>query len=129
MSQNKIKVIHKETLKGLDSLLRLHLDHNHIEFISPEAFYGLTKLQLVHLEGNQLQQLHTDTFVTLRYSQVFEVSSVRTIHLSDNLLTTLPADIFSGCSHLENLFLHGNPWKCDCRMKWFSEWEQTHAGE
>lgn len=129
MSHNRIKEIHKETFKGLDSVLALYLDHNHIEFISPEAFYGLTKLQVVHLEGNQLQQLHTDTFVTLRHSQVFKVSSVRTIDLSDNLLTMLPADIFSGCSHLEDLFLHGNPWKCDCRMKWFSVWAQRHAGE
>ncbi|XP_059187647.1 immunoglobulin superfamily member 10 [Centropristis striata] len=128
MSFNKVKEIKKETLKGLESLLRLHMDHNSIEFISPEAFYGLTKLQLVHLEGNQLQQLHPDTFITLRHSQVFKVSSVRNIHLSDNLLTTLPGDIFSGCSQLENLFLHGNPWTCDCRMKWFSVWAQRNTG-
>nr|XP_046245740.1 immunoglobulin superfamily member 10 [Scatophagus argus] len=128
MSFNKVKKINKETFKGLDSLLRLHMDHNHIEFISPEAFYGLTKLQLVHLEGNHLQQLHPDTFITLRHSQVFKVSSVRNIHLSDNLLTTLPADIFSGCSQLENLFLHGNPWTCDCRMKWFSVWARRNTG-
>ncbi|XP_042343288.1 immunoglobulin superfamily member 10 [Plectropomus leopardus] len=128
MSFNKVKEIKKETLKGMDSLLRLHMDHNHIEFISPEAFYGLTKLQLVHLEGNHLQQLHPDTFITLRHSQVFKVSSVKNIHLSDNLLTTLPANIFSGCSQLENLFLHGNPWTCDCRMKWFSVWAQRNTG-
>ncbi|TKS80935.1 Immunoglobulin superfamily member 10 [Collichthys lucidus] len=128
MSFNKVKKINKETFKGLESLLRLHMDHNNIEFISPEAFYGLTNLQLVHLEGNHLQQLHPDTFITLRHSQVFKVSSVRNIHLSDNLLTTLPADIFSGCSQLENVFLHGNPWTCDCRMKWFSVWAQRNAG-
>ncbi|XP_008288209.1 immunoglobulin superfamily member 10 [Stegastes partitus] len=128
MSFNKVKEINKETFKGLSSLLRLHIDHNHIEFISPEAFYGLTNLQLVHLEGNHLQQLHPDTFVTLRHSQIFKVSSVRNIHLSDNLLATLPADIFSGCSQLENLFLHGNPWTCDCRMKWFSVWAQRNPG-
>ncbi|XP_038549642.1 immunoglobulin superfamily member 10 [Micropterus salmoides] len=128
MSFNKVKEINKETFKGLDSLLRLHMDRNHIEFISPEAFYGLTNLQLVHLEGNHLQQLHPDTFITLRHSQVFKVSSVRNIHLSDNLLTTLPADIFSGCSWLENVFLHGNPWTCDCRMKWFSVWAQRNTG-
>ncbi|XP_070826986.1 immunoglobulin superfamily member 10 [Chaetodon trifascialis] len=128
MSFNKVKKINKETFKGLDSLLRLHMDHNHIDFISPEAFYGLTNLQLVHLEGNHLQQLHPDTFITLRHSQVFKVSSVRNIHLSDNLLTTLPASIFSGCSQLENLFLHGNPWTCDCRMKWFSVWAQRNTG-
>ncbi|XP_034404797.1 immunoglobulin superfamily member 10 [Cyclopterus lumpus] len=128
MSFNKIKEIKKETFKGLDSLLRLHVDHNNIEFISPEAFYGLTKLQLVHLEGNHLQQLHPDTFITLRHSQVFKMSSVRNIHLSENLLTTLPEDIFSGCSQLENLFLHGNPWTCDCHMKWFSVWAQRNTG-
>ncbi|XP_035536454.1 immunoglobulin superfamily member 10 [Morone saxatilis] len=128
MSFNKVKEINKQTFKGLNSLLRLHMDHNHIEFISPEAFYGLNNLQLVHLEGNHLQQLHPDTFITLRHSQVFKVSSVRNIHLSDNLLTTLPADIFSGCSHLENVFLHGNPWTCDCRMKWFSAWAQRNTG-
>uniref|UniRef100_A0A8C9ZSR3 Immunoglobulin superfamily member 10 n=1 Tax=Sander lucioperca TaxID=283035 RepID=A0A8C9ZSR3_SANLU len=128
MSFNKVKEIKKETFKGLDSLLRLHMDHNHIEFISPEAFYGLTKLQLVHLEGNHLQQLHPDTFITLRHSQVFKLSTVRNIHLSDNLLTTLPENIFSGCSQLENLFLHGNPWTCDCRMTWFSVWAQRNTG-
>lgn len=129
MSYNKVKRIDKETFKGLDSLLRLHMDHNHIEFINPEAFYGLTNLQLVHLEGNHLQQLHPDTFITLRQSQVFRLSSVRTIHLSENLLTTLPADIFTGCVHLENVFLHGNPWTCDCRMKWFPTWAHRNPGE
>ncbi|XP_068440248.1 immunoglobulin superfamily member 10 [Clinocottus analis] len=128
MSFNKVKEIQKETFKGLDSLVRLHMDHNNIEFISPEAFYGLTKLQLVHLESNHLQQLHPDTFITLRHSQVFKVSSVRNIHLSENLLTTLPEEILSGCSQLENLFLHGNPWTCDCRMKWFPVWTQRNTG-
>ncbi|KAM6933283.1 immunoglobulin superfamily member 10 [Xenentodon cancila] len=128
MSHNKVKEINKGMFKGLDRIQRLFLDHNNIEFINPEAFYGLTNLQLVHLEGNRLQQLHPDTFITLRHSQVFKVSSVRTIHLSDNLLTTLPADILSGCSHLENLFLHGNPWSCDCHMQWFSVWAQRNAG-
>ncbi|KAM9852836.1 immunoglobulin superfamily member 10 [Aulostomus maculatus] len=128
MSYNRVKEIIKDTLKGLESLQRLHMDHNHIEFISPEAFYGLTHLQLVHLEGNRLQQLHPDTFITLRHSQVFKVSSVRNIHLSDNLLTSLPADIFSGCSQLENVFLHGNRWTCDCRMSWFPPWAQRNTG-
>ncbi|KAM4742064.1 immunoglobulin superfamily member 10 [Anableps anableps] len=128
MSHNKIKEINKETFKGLNSLLRLHIDHNQIEFINPEAFHALTNLQLIQLEGNQLQQLHADTFITLRYSQVFKVSSLRTIHLSENLLSTLPADIFLGCSQLENLFLHGNPWRCDCQMKWFSEWIHRNTG-
>lgn len=126
MSYNKVKEINKETFEGLDSVLRLHMDHNLIEFIHPEAFYGLTKLQLVHLEGNHLQQLHPDTFITLRHSQMFKVSAVRTIHLSDNQLTSLPEDIFSGNGQLESLFLHGNPWTCDCHMSWFPLWAQRN---
>ncbi|XP_015225789.1 PREDICTED: immunoglobulin superfamily member 10 [Cyprinodon variegatus] len=128
MSHNKIRKIDKETFKGLNGLLRLHIDHNQIEFINPEAFYGLTNLQLVQLEGNQLQQLHADTFITLRHSRVFKVSSLRTINLSDNLLSALPAEIFQGCSQLEKLFLHGNPWRCDCQMKWFSAWTHKNTG-
>lgn len=129
MSFNKIKKINKKTFKGLQSLMRLYLDHNQIAFINPEAFHGLTNLQLVHLEGNHLQQLHPDTFITMRHNQVFKVSSIRTLHLSDNQLETLPADVFSGCSKLENLFLHGNPWACDCRMSWFAGWAQKNTGE
>ncbi|XP_035240144.1 immunoglobulin superfamily member 10 isoform X2 [Anguilla anguilla] len=128
MSYNRVKEINKETLQGLKSLVRLHMDHNRIEFINPEAFYGLTALQLVQLEGNLLQQLHPDTFVTLRYSQIFKVSSVKNIYLSDNALSSLPASIFSHCTQLENLYLHGNPWSCDCRMEWFVDWAEKNTG-
>ncbi|XP_061638016.1 immunoglobulin superfamily member 10 isoform X1 [Phyllopteryx taeniolatus] len=127
MSYNKVKELNRQTFKGLESLQRLYMDHNYIDFISPDAFYGLTNLQLVHLEGNHLQQLHPDTFITLRHSQVFKVSSLRTIHLSHNILTSLPEEVFSGCSHLENLFLHGNRWACDCRMNWLPLWLQKHT--
>ncbi|XP_076837393.1 immunoglobulin superfamily member 10 [Brachyhypopomus gauderio] len=128
MSYNRVKELRKETLTGLDNLLRLHMDHNQIEFIHPETFYGLTSLQLVHLEGNLLRQLHPDTFVTLRHSQIFKVSSIKTIYLSENALTTLPATVFSGCYQLENLFLNGNPWSCDCHMEWFAEWMEKNPG-
>ncbi|KAM9812236.1 immunoglobulin superfamily member 10 isoform X1 [Syngnathus typhle] len=128
MSYNKVKELNKETFQGLENLQRLHMDHNFIDFISPEAFYGLTNLQLVNLEGNHLQQLHPDTFVTLRHSQVFKLSSLKTIHLSDNFLSSLPEELFSGCSRLENLFLHGNRWACDCRMNWFPLWTRKHTG-
>ncbi|KAK7905224.1 hypothetical protein WMY93_017831 [Mugilogobius chulae] len=128
MSYNKIKKVNKETFRGLENLLRLHLDHNNLEFINPNAFYGLNNLQLVNLEGNYLQQIHPDTFITLRYSQLFEVSSVKTIHLSDNLLSSLSADIFPSSVQLDNLFLHGNPWSCDCGMAWFPKWRSMNIG-
>ncbi|KAL1260185.1 hypothetical protein QQF64_008012 [Cirrhinus molitorella] len=126
MSYNRVEKLNKDTFMGLDNLVRLHMDHNHITFIHPESFYGLKMLQLINLEGNLLQQLHPDTFISLRFSQVLKWSSLKTIYLSDNALTTLPAAIFSGCYKMENLFLSGNPWSCDCRMDWLEQWLKKH---
>ncbi|KAM9378614.1 immunoglobulin superfamily member 10 [Phaethornis superciliosus] len=122
MSYNKVRVLQQDAFYGLKSLVRLHMDHNEIEFVNPNVFYGLTSLRLVHLEGNLLQQLHPDTFVTLCYSQVFKISFIKHIYLSDNVLTSLPQEMFTSLSELESIYLHGNPWSCDCTLQWFAEW-------
>lgn len=128
MSYNKVSVITGHTLFGLSHLVRLHLDHNRIEFIHPDAFHGMTSLRLVNLEGNHIQQLHPATFSTFSLIQQFPVSTIKHLHLADNLLTTLPKNLLKNMPQLENLFIYGNPWACDCRMNHILDWTTTHPG-
>ncbi|XP_078060982.1 immunoglobulin superfamily member 10 [Mustelus asterias] len=128
MSYNKVKALNRETFHGLHSIVRLHMDHNSIEFINPEAFYGLTSLKLLHLEGNMLQELHRDTFITFRHSQIFKMSSIKHIYLSDNALTSIPSDLLSSIPEIESIYLHGNQWFCDCNLRWLSELNERLPG-
>ncbi|XP_007063282.2 matrix-remodeling-associated protein 5 [Chelonia mydas] len=128
ISYNKLKVLTGQTLQGLSSLMRLHMDHNRIEFIHPNAFNGLTSLRLLHLEGNLLQQLHPNTFSTFSFLDYFRLSTVKHLYLSENIIRTLPAGMFQGMPLLENLYLHGNPWSCDCSLKWLLEWDKKSGG-
>ncbi|XP_039979063.1 matrix-remodeling-associated protein 5 [Xiphias gladius] len=128
ISYNKLKEINRHTLQGLWSLARLHLDHNRLEFIHPDAFQGLTSLRLLQLEGNQLQQLHPATFTTFTLMSHFHISTLRHLYLSDNGLTSLPSGLVATMPQLENLYLHGNPWSCDCNMRWLNVWDKTSPG-
>lgn len=128
-SYNKLRVLTAHTLQGLRSLLRLHVDHNEIEFVHPHAFRGLAALRLLHLEGNRLHQLHPATFCTFSLLDHFRLSTVRHLYLADNRLQSLPAGTLESMPLLENLYLHGNPWACDCRMRWLLEGRGRAAGK
>lgn len=118
-----------QTLRGLHSLVRLHIDHNELEFLHPRAFQGLMSLRLLHLEGNRLQQLHPGTFATFSFLGHFLLSGIRHLYLADNRLRGLPAGMLPNMPLLENLYLQGNPWACDCSMRWFLQWEAKSKGK
>ncbi|XP_072519078.1 matrix-remodeling-associated protein 5 [Salminus brasiliensis] len=128
LSYNKLKTIDPGMFEGLTSLVRLHLDRNQISFIEPFSFNGLTSLKLLQLEGNKLQDLHPHTFTTLSLLGTFWGSGLRHLHLADNLLDYLLPGTLQHLSRLEVLSLHGNPWTCDCQLRWLLEWDKKHEG-
>ncbi|XP_062384541.1 immunoglobulin superfamily member 10 [Sardina pilchardus] len=128
LSYNKLREVGRGTLWGLWSLTRLHLDHNRLESLHPDAFQGLTGLRLLQLEGNRLQQLHPHALCTFSLLGHFPFSTLRHLHLADNSLRRIPPELLRGAPLLETLTLHGNPWSCDCGMRWFRAWNQRAAG-
>lgn len=125
LSYNKLRIITGHTFSSLTSLIRLHLDHNRIEFIHPDAFQGMTSLRLLHLESNHLQKLHPETFSTFSVFQRFPVSTLKHLYVSENLLKTLPREMLENMPQLENIFMCGNPWSCDCTMSWLQNWRMS----
>ncbi|KAA0715369.1 Matrix-remodeling-associated protein 5 [Triplophysa tibetana] len=125
LSYNKLRIITGHTFSSLTSLIRLHLDNNRIEFIHPDAFHGMTSLRLLHLEGNHLQKLHPETFSTFSVFQRFPVSTLKHLYVSENFLKMLPREMLGNMPQLENIFMCGNPWSCDCTMSWLQNWRTS----
>ncbi|XP_076878588.1 matrix-remodeling-associated protein 5 [Brachyhypopomus gauderio] len=128
LSYNKLKAIDPGMFEGLTSLVRLHLDHNLISFIEPFSFNGLTSLKLLQLEGNRLSDLHPHTFTTLSVLGTFWASGLRHLHLAGNQLRYLLPGTIRHLNRLELISLHGNPWTCDCHLRWLLEWDKKHEG-
>nr|XP_061783687.1 matrix-remodeling-associated protein 5-like [Nerophis lumbriciformis] len=128
LSYNKLTRVTPGLFEGLLGLVRLHLDHNLISFIEPYSFSGLTSLKLLQLEGNILKEIHPHTFITVSLLGNFWTSSLKHLHLSDNLLDQFPASVLNTAPRLELLSLHGNPWTCDCQLHWLLQWSSTHEG-
>ncbi|XP_051513869.1 matrix-remodeling-associated protein 5-like [Myxocyprinus asiaticus] len=128
LSYNKLNRVDLSLFEGLTSLVRLHLDHNLIDFIEPFSFNGLTSLKLLQLEGNRLRDLHPYTFITVSVLGSFWSSGLRHLHLADNQLEYLLPGALQHLDKLEIISLYGNPWTCDCHLRWLLEWDKNHEG-
>ncbi|KAM9805134.1 matrix-remodeling-associated protein 5-like [Neosynchiropus ocellatus] len=127
LSYNKLREISSSlTFAGLQSLLRLYLDHNFLQHIHPRALLQLPSLRLLRLQGNRLHQLHPHALCTLSLLNTYYFSTLRHLDLSNNSLATLSRATLQTAPLLETLVLQANPWSCDCRMNWFLSWSSAH---
>ncbi|XP_039987052.1 immunoglobulin superfamily member 10 isoform X1 [Xiphias gladius] len=111
LHSNTIHSIEDRAFQGLKSLQVLKMSYNKVKKINKETFKGLNSLLRLHMDHNHIEFISPEAF--------YGLTNLQLVHLED---------IFSGCSQLENVFLHGNPWTCDCRMKWFPVWAHRNTG-
>ncbi|TNN18170.1 Immunoglobulin superfamily member 10 [Schistosoma japonicum] len=105
-----------DLLRNLPNLLSLNLAENPIDLI-PDAFFTyLYQYKLQYLWLNSVKSngiiFESNTMKSLKYLRLLDLSytGLYTLHRSNEL-------ILSSMLYLNEFYLHGNPWLCDCQIK------------
>ncbi|XP_071113228.1 chondroadherin-like [Haliotis cracherodii] len=141
LSENWLKGIPFHTLKGLQSLTTLNVSRNHVveleasgwpedvtsrvtelyldnmygfNIIKHKAFVSFPLLRKVSICGNkELEVIAYDAFLG-------NTHQIKEVYLRDNKLGFVASGLLPW-DDLEVIELEGNPWNCDCRIRWMLE--------
>ena len=103
-----------DMIQKLHKLHSLSLSHNNIKELNILDFDNLNNLQNLYLQHNEISHVDTYTFTYLK--------SIRHIDLSHNALRTLRKQSFNPDRLMYiTVLLSGNPWECDCDIRWIIE--------
>lgn len=114
LSGNKLTQLSFGLLHFSPKLTSLTLDNTCIEVIHNSELLGIPELEILNIRNNK----------GLREIEAYVLADVRMLKqldISGNILTYLPQSI-TALSKLNSLNISDNPWACDCRMHWFSNW-------
>ncbi|XP_062616206.1 leucine-rich repeat transmembrane protein FLRT3-like isoform X2 [Saccostrea cucullata] len=130
LSYCSITTLQSMALTNLVRLKRLYLQYNYLTTLSEDSLHTLGELEELHLGHNNIKTLGVLKFFP----------QLHTLYLNYNKLESLEGNTISHLNKLENLFIDhnklkylthntfpdglqkvvmaGNPWRCDCNMKW-----------
>lgn len=142
---NKIKVIPEYAFKSLPNLKGIALWMGRVEVLEENAFSGLTNLQYLDMSSNNITSNITKTMFAgltnlkslvmylnnvsyIEPSSFSSFKNVTEIWLADNELKTLNPTVFDVkmMPHLSEVYIDGNPWYCDCHLKWLKQMSERH---
>ncbi|XP_054167272.1 leucine-rich repeat neuronal protein 2-like [Oppia nitens] len=117
MSATKLQTIEYNDFMGLKSLTELRLERmSSLESIKPYAFGDLQSLQIFVCKHNyRLTEIHSKAFTNNLTTE--QPSGLSSLILRHNSFKTL-SDQLVNWQTVSRIDLSGNPWICDCRMKW-----------
>lgn len=99
LSDNKLTTVDSTTFNGLYVLSLLSLDNNRINFLHPNSLKNASSLQDIYLNGNSLQQIPEALKAT---------PLLKTLDLGENLIDSVPSEMFDHMIHLNGLRLIDN---------------------
>ncbi len=113
------------TFDHLTALEVLDLSENPLGRMPPNFFpaslgKSLFELKLSHTKGLTPFGLDIPSFLTLSNLQVLDLSFTNLETLSSEFRA-----VFNRMERLRELQLGGNPWHCDCSLRWMREWYLT----
>lgn len=152
LDYNMLSVIKRDAFSTVPNLRELSLRFNNltlsVDSFHPNALTAVNTLEVLNLKSNPIGRVPAHLFYPMRNklrslvlsgaSPEFHISTealeglfkLEVLDLSYNHLETLPSS-FNGLfttMQLKQLFLFGNPWRCDCSLRWLREWVECHNG-
>ncbi|XP_025915688.1 leucine-rich repeat LGI family member 4-like, partial [Apteryx rowi] len=114
-----LDVLAEGSFRDTPALQLLLVTAGRLGTIGDGAFAGLVLLEHLFIEDNEVGAIAPSALRGLR--------GLLYLSLANNGLETLPRDLFKGLETLTHLDLRGNPWRCDCRLRWLVAWLATAA--
>ena len=100
---------------GLNQIKSLDLEQANISKITNLTFNGLDSLEELSLFVNAVTSIEIGGFYGLK--------NLQNLYISYNKLTTLEPDVLNlkYMPRLKSVSIDGNPWYCDCHLRWLRE--------
>lgn len=112
----KVKTIEDYAFYGLANLTILDMMQCQVSSpLTNHTFVGLSSLKEVYLDLNHVGRIDAGALRPM--------PSLEELWMSDNNLTTLAPEVLDTAhlTRLNEVYLDGNPWRCDCHIRWLRE--------